>query len=66
MTENLAMHLNLITHVYIMVLSEDFRKLNNNHCRFGYYVMTAMTQQKFTSTFLAKNVVTAVHIILVL
>ncbi|RDY11070.1 E3 ubiquitin-protein ligase MIEL1, partial [Mucuna pruriens] len=33
--------------------------------RFGYYVMTAMTQPKFTSTFLAKNVVTADHIILV-
>ncbi|KAG5096517.1 hypothetical protein JHK82_046371 [Glycine max] len=42
------------------VMPQDYR---NRKVRFGYYVMTAMTQQKFTSTFLAKNVVTADHII---
>ncbi|KAF1890857.1 hypothetical protein Lal_00037428 [Lupinus albus] len=39
------------------VMPEDYR--------FGYFVMTAMTQPKFTFTLSGKNAVAAVHIILV-
>lgn len=41
------------------------KRLRNIRCRFGYYVMTATTQPKYTFTFLGKNAVTADHIILV-